>query len=60
MNTLKHTITAEELNKLSEYLEKYNNYEKRITKAYDLIERLEYRVVELENKIRDLEKSHSY
>lgn len=30
--------------------------EERLDDLYDLIERLEYRVVELENKINDLEK----
>lgn len=38
---------------------KYNDYETRLTEAYDLIERLEYRIVELENKVRNLEKFHS-
>ena len=36
--------------------QQYNDLEIRLTNAYDLIERLEYRIVELENKIRDLEK----
>lgn len=30
--------------------------EERLDNLYDLIERLEYRVVELENKIKDLKK----
>lgn len=39
--------------------QQYNNLETRLTEAYDLIERLEYRIVELENKVRNLEKFHS-
>ena len=33
---------------------KCNHDSKRITEAYDRIERLEYRIVELENKIKEL------
>lgn len=37
---------------------RFQNYEKRITEAYDRIERLEYRIVELENQIKTLKNKH--
>jgi hypothetical protein len=47
-------ITANFKKKIFSFFSKCNHNSERITEAYDRIERLEYRVVELENQIKEL------
>lgn len=51
-------ITANFKKKIFSFFSKCNHNSERITEAYDRIERLEYRVVELENQIKELKNKY--